>query len=221
MTQPIHQAIERNRYMRCKAQGCTDLRYNLGGYCRSHFKKANLYGDPFGKSLRRSEYKREFEEVTDLITRNISHEATETALKFIQGWLDRAASGQSCVMASEITRLAHGGVSALDILIEASAVFLYSQRKPRSLPDDDRLSYQIGIAILRLAEQRSYIARSGKKAHRRASGTDRKALGKHLRQTLGLFLFNVTATINRKEQEEQDMREKLWTPLDSTIRTDY
>lgn len=39
------------------------------------------------------------------------------------------------------------------ILIEASALFLFSQRNPMSLVDDDRLSYQIGIAILRLAEQ--------------------------------------------------------------------
>lgn len=221
MTQPIHQALERNRYHQCKAQGCTEQRYALGGYCLYHFKKANLYGDPKGQSLRKSEYRREFEDVTDLITSNIQHTATVTALEFIQSWLDKAASGQACILGRHLSRLSNGGVTALQILIEASAVFLYSQRKPSSLPDDDRLSYQIGIVILRLATAPAYINRSGQTAHRRPSGTDRKALGKHLRNNLGLFFFNVTAAINRKEQEELDMREKLWTPLDSTIRTDY
>ena len=221
MTQPIHLSIERNTRHKCKAISCNNPRFNLSGYCKSHFKKANLYGDPYGKSLRSSEYSKEFKDVSEIITSNIDHIATQTVLKFIQSWLDRASSGQPCVMAREIARLARADVSALDILLEASAIFLFSQRNPKSLPDDVRLSYQIGIAILRLAEQFTYTTSNGTKAHRKPSGTDRKAIGKYLRESLGLFLFNVTAAINRHEQEERDFREKLWTPLDSTIQTNY
>lgn len=221
MSQPIQQSIERNSYHRCKAHSCSNPRFNLSGYCRSHFKKANLYGDPHGKSLRHSEYLKEYEDVSAIISNNIEHLATQTALKFIQAWLDKSVSGQACFMAREIARLSNDGVSAVRILSETAAVFLYSQRKPNSLPDDDRLSYQIGIAILRLAEQYSYIASNGKKSHRKASGTDRKAIGRYLRESLGLFLFNVTAAINRREQEEQEFREKLWTPLNATIQTNY
>lgn len=221
MTQPIHLSIERNARHKCKAVSCNNPRHNLSGFCRTHFKRADLYGDPNGKSLRRSEYKKEFEDVSELITSNINHIATQTVLKFIQAWLDKAVSGQACVMAIEMSRLAKASVSALDILLEASAIFLYSQRHPKSLADDERLNYQIGIGILRLAEQFTYTASNGKKAHKKPSGTDRKAIGKYLRTSLGLFLFNVTAAINRREQEEQDFREKLWTPLDSTIQTNY
>lgn len=219
MSQPIHLSIERNSLHKCKAISCNNPRHNLSAYCKSHFKRADLYGDPNGKSLRRSEYRKEFEDVSEIITSNIDHIATQTVLKFIQSWLDRALSGQPCVMASEIARLARADVSALDILLEASAIFLFSHRNPKTLPDDVRQSYQIGIAILRLAEQFTYTSSNGKKAHRKPSGTDRKAIGKYLRESLGLFLFNVTAAINRREQEEQDFREKLWTPLDSTIQT--
>lgn len=221
MTQPIHLAIERNTRNKCKAISCNNPRHNLSGYCRAHFKRFDLYGDPEGKSIRHSEYKKEFEEVSGIISTNLDHIATQTVLRFIQTWLDKASSGQPCVMASEISRLSNSNVSALDILLETSAVFLFSQRKPNSLPDDVRLSYQIGIAILRLAEQFTYTDRNGKKAYKKASGTDRRAIGKYLRESLGLFLFNVTASINRREQEEQEFREKLWTPLNSTIRTNY
>lgn len=221
MTQPIHLAIERNTYHKCKAVSCNNSRHNLSAYCKAHFKRADLYGDPNGKSLRHSEYKKEFEDVSELITSNINHIATQTVLKFIQTWLDKAVSGQACVMGIEMSRLAKASVSAFDILLEASAIFLYSQRHPQSLADDERLSYQIGIGILRLAEQFTYTASNGKKAHKKPSGTDRKSIGKYLRTSLGLFLFNVTAAINRREQEEQDFRERLWTPLASTIQTNY
>ena len=221
MTQPIQESIDRNTRHKCKAIACNNPRYNLSGYCKAHFKKNDLYGDPNGKSLRKSEYRKEFEEVSEIITSNINHIATQTVLKFIQSWLDRSSSNQPCVMASEIARLARADVSALDLLLEASAIFLFSQRNPKSLPDDVRLSYQIGIAILRLAEQFTYTASNGNKAHRKPSGTDRKAIGKYLRESIGLFHFNVTAAINKRDQDEQDFREKLWTPLDSTIQINY
>lgn len=221
MSQPIHLSIERNTKLKCKAASCNNFRLNVSGYCKFHFKKANLFGNPLGKSIRHSEYKREYEDVSNLITKNINHVATVTSLTFIQSWLDMASNGKSCLQASEIDRLVKGGVSALDILLETSAVFLFSQRKPKSLHDNEELSYQIGIAVLRLAEQTSYINSSGIKCHRKPSGTERKSIGQHLRQSLGLFLFNVTTAINKQEQDEFDFREKLWTPLDSTVRINH
>ena len=142
--------------------------------------------------------------------------ATQTVLNFIQSWLDKSTTGTPCFMAREISRLSNANVSALQVLIEASALFLFSQRNPKSLVDDDRLSYQIGISVLRLAEQFTYTNSRGTKAHKKPSGTDRKAIGKHLRESLGLYFFNITAAINKREQDEKDFREKLWTPLDST-----
>jgi hypothetical protein len=220
MTQSIQQSIARNINLKCKATSCNNPRLNLSGYCRQHFKRANLYGSPLGKSLRQSEYRREYEDASALITKNLSHVATVTCLKFIQDWLDKASNGQACVKASEMARLAKGGVKPLDILLETSAIFLYSQRKPKHLPDDEQLSYQIGIAVLRLVAQHSYTNINGKKSYRKPSGTERKSIGEHLRQSLGLFLFNVTTAINKQEQDEYDFREKLWTPLDSSVRVD-
>jgi hypothetical protein len=219
MSQPINQSITRNKQMRCKAPGCTNPRYNLSAHCRAHFKNAYLYGDPLGRSIPRKEYMREYEEATGLITSNLTHPATETATKLIQKWLDAPGNGQACTAASEMKRLVLGGVTAVQVLIEATAMYLYSQRRPKSLPDDDRLSYQMANAVFRLAPQGSYVSRAGKTAYRRASGASRRATGNRLRASLGLFFVNVYSAIRRKEEAEQEMKEKLWTPLHIQSRT--
>jgi len=213
MTQPINQSITRNKQMRCKAPGCTNPRYNLSAHCRAHFKNAYLYGDPLGRSIPRREYRREYEEASELIKANLTHPATETATEFIQKWLDACSMGKACVAASEMSRLAQGGVTSVQVLIEATALYLYSQRHPKSLPDDDRLSYQMANAVFRLAPQASYVSYVGKRAYRRASGAARRATGKRLRDALGLYFVNVHSAIRRKEEAEQGMRERLWTPL--------
>lgn len=205
--------------MRCKAPGCTNPRYNLSAHCRSHFKNAYLYGDPLGRSIPRKEYLREYEEVRDLINSNLTHPATETATKFIQQWLDDSSKGQARIAATEMNRLSLGGVTAAQVLIEATALYLYSQRRPKSLPDDERLSYQMANAVFRLAPQVSYVSRDGKRAYRRASGASRRATGKRLRDSLGLFFVNVHSAIRRKEEAEQEMKERLWTPLHIQSRT--
>jgi hypothetical protein len=69
-------------------------------------------------------------------------------------------------------------------------------------------------------KQNSYTNINGKKSYRKPSGTERKFIGQHLRDSLGLFLFNVTTAINKQEQDVYDFREKLWTPLDLTVRID-
>lgn len=222
MSQPIHESIERNSKHFCKVPNCNVQRHLLSGYCNNHFKKMNLYGNPTGESLRKSRYRQELKEVSGLINANLTHVSTLAALEFIQAWLTRANSGKASFLGIHMSRLALAGVTPLEILAEATSVYLYSQRNPRSLPDDDQLSYQIGIAILRLAPAPSYTNIQGKTAWRRPAGSDRKALGRHLRDNLGLYFFNVTSAIISRENEEAERRKKLFTPLDfGSVRTDY
>lgn len=214
MTQPIRQSIARNTSFLCKAESCNSYRYNLSGYCIKHAKNFNLYGNPHGKALRQSTYLKELQEASKIITDNLEHVSTQTALAFIQLWLDKAKNGTPCVCATEVSRLAYSNVTALKILIESSAIFLYSQRHPNSLKDGVELSYQIGIGILRLAPQVTYRTTGGKSGRRKANGTERKSIGKYLRESLGLYMYNVFNTINRKEKIDQEFRQSLYTPLE-------
>jgi hypothetical protein len=222
MSQQINESIERNSHYSCKVPSCSEHRHLLSGYCNNHFKKMNLYGNPEGQSLRKSTYRQEYKEVSGLVNANLTHVSTVTALEFIQAWLDRASSGVASFLGIHMSRLALAGVTPIQILIEATSVYLYSHRNPRSLPDDDQLSYQIGIAILRLAPSPSYTNVQGKTARRRPAGTNRRALGRYLRDHIGVYFFNVTSTIVHKETEERERREKLYTPLDfGSVRTDF
>lgn len=213
MTQPIRESISRNTSFLCKAESCNSYRYNLSGYCIKHCKAFNLYGNPYGKALRQSTYLKELQEASKIITDNIDHVSTQTALTFIQSWLEKSINGSPCVCATEVSRLAYSNVTALQILIESSAIFIYSHRHPNSLKDGVELSYQIGIGILRLAPQVTYRTTGGKKGRRKANSTERKSIGKYLRESLGLYLYNVFNTINRKEQLDQEFRQSLYSPL--------
>jgi hypothetical protein len=215
MSQPISESIARNSQYRCKAIGCNTNRYNLSGYCSKHNKTFKLFGNPHGKALRGKTYKKESEDALAIISSNLEHTSTQTAIKFIQSWLDKSKAGVPCVCATEMSRLAYADVTALKILLESTAIFLYSQRNPKSLPDGLELSYQMSVGILRLAPQvivnhtpKGYTVR------RKANATERKAIGKYLRESLGLFYYNVFNTISRKEKEEYDFRQSLYTPLE-------
>jgi hypothetical protein len=214
MTQPIRESISRNTSFLCKAESCNNYRYNLSGYCTKHCKNFNLYGNPHGKALRQSTYLKELQEASKIINDNLDHVSTKTALAFIQSWIDKSMNGSPCVCATEVSRLAYSNVTAIQILIESSAIFIYSQRHPNSLKDGNELTYQIGIGILRLAPQVTYRTTGGKKGRRKANGTERKSIGKYLRESLGLYMYNVFNTINRKEQLDLEFRQSLYTPLE-------
>jgi hypothetical protein len=102
MSQPISESIARNSQYRCKAIGCNTARYNLSGYCAKHAKTFKLYGNPLGKALRAKTYKKESEEALAIINNNLEHTSTQTAIKFIQSWLDKSMSGVPCVCATEM-----------------------------------------------------------------------------------------------------------------------
>jgi len=221
MTQPIHISMERNKWHGCKAQGCTNLRHNLSAYCKGHYQKAYQYGDPNGKALLRREYRQEIDQVTELINRNKSHISVTTALEIIQNWLNAPTKGKASVLGIEALRLLSAGVTALDILIEATAVYMYSQRRPGNLPDDSRLDYQMGVVIFRLAPRPTYRTHNGVRASRRPTGSDRRKLGVYLRQSVGVFMLNAWSFINHQEQEAQKVKERLWTSFHpETTRSD-
>lgn len=220
MTQPINESIARNTAYQCKAESCTNKRYLISGYCKHHTKRANLYGNPLGSVLRRKTYLIEFEEVSDLIHSNLNHSATITAINFIQNWVDAANEGSPCVRPVDISRLSKV-VTALDILIEATSIFLYSQRHPHALPDTKELSYQMGIGVLRLCPQPKYINVKGSTSHKKASGAQCKDVGQYLRDSLGLYFYNVINTINRQLDLDKEFRESLFTPLDMTNKVIY
>lgn len=83
------------------------------------------------------DYRQEQKDVSTFLDKHLSHAGVIQSLKWLQEWLDDAASGnKDAIAGKDIARLAEKEVSPLDILKAISAVWLYSYRYPRRLPND-------------------------------------------------------------------------------------
>jgi len=212
MTEPIHQAIYRNTSHKCKCDGCNNFRTLLSGYCKKHFQRVARFGNPLGKTLVRREYLNEFEDVTELLKDNLTDISTVAALGFIQNWLDSETFGSPCINPNTSISVAKS-VNALDILIESTSIYLYSQRKPHLLPDNRELSCQMGWGVLRLCPNTYHINLGNSQGSKYASDMERRNVGQYLRDHLGLFFINVMNTLQRQLDLDREFRESLFHPL--------
>lgn len=212
MTEPIHHSLNRNTSKQCKASGCYNPRRNLGGYCKNHYRKAYLYGNPNGSAILTKDYLREIQEVNDLIDSNLNHPAVLAACTYLQRWLDKAINGEPCVCANEVIRVA-SEATAIDVLKATSSIWLYAERNPYKINNDDYLTYHLGISFLKCAKYRVNLSTLGKSYNSIPSGSVRKAIGQHLRETLGLFYVNLVNTFRDKDESERELKKNLYVSL--------
>jgi hypothetical protein len=212
MTEPINKSLNRNTSKQCKANGCYNPRRNLGGYCKQHYRKAYLYGDPNGRAILSKDYLNEIKEVSNLIGSNLNHPAVLAACTYLQRWLDKAIKGEPCVCANEVARVS-SEATALDILKATTSIWLYAERNPYKINTDDYLTYLLGISFLKCAKYRVNLSALGKPFNSIPSGSVRKVIGQHLRETLGLFYVNIVNTLRCKDESERELKNNLYVSL--------
>src|SRR5437899_7014806 len=139
----------------CGVHHCSQPRRGISAYCASHERRRNLYGHPHGRHIRPKEYAEERSLVAAFIRQHKEHPAINAAVGWLDELLKDAASGRAGIAAGQFARLHQHGVSANDILVVSSALWVYSRRNPSSLDDDERLSYALGRAVLHLAPRES------------------------------------------------------------------
>jgi hypothetical protein len=156
-------------------------------------------------------------EVEAFIDKYLHHPGILLALEWLQGCLDDAANGVALPHGLQWARLHRGAVTARSILVEAAALWLYSNRRDSRLADDERLTYAIGTAVLHLAPRTSRTAWvNGKPARRyqRHSGRARGAFGQWLRDELAILFLRMVDAIQMREQQHHDRRRTLGAPFD-------
>jgi hypothetical protein len=119
------------------------------------------------------------------------------------------------------------GITGLDLLKAASAVWAYAARQPKRLPDDVRLNYAMALACLRLAprERRPMRGRAqgdtlGKRSEHsycRHGGKARREIGAQLRSKLAAFFVNLNDALNHREQERRNALSALRTPFTAPL----
>jgi hypothetical protein len=207
-----------NSARRCSASGCYNYRRGLSGFCAGHERRRNIYGSPTGQKIGRREYAMERHEFETFIDKYLQHEGIQLAIEWLQGCLDDAADGVAMPHGLQWARLHTGGVSAKHILVEAGALWLYSLRRANRLPDDERLTYAIGTAVLHLAPRASRTAWvNGMPARRyqRLSGRARQAFGHWLREELGVLFLQMAYAIQAAQQQSHDRKRVLGAPFEA------
>lgn len=214
-------AVSRNAGRACTVRGCTRTRHQVGLYCHPHSKARTNHGHPLGRRIRPSEYAAERKEVSSFLDQHQDHAGVQVALSFLQQWLDESRdSGREDIPArSHLSRLAVSGVSPLDILRESAALWLFSTRQSRTLPDDERLTYALGVGVLHLAPfpQCTHWSpgRGTRKGYRPPNGTARREAGEHLRNCLGPLLFNIATAIDAQKLASERTKALLREPFKS------
>ena len=102
----------------------------------------------------------EREQVERFLAKHSSHEGLVTSLQWIQRWMDAATLRTEDVPAArELQQAAQYGITPLQMLTEAAALFLYSENRPQRLPDDDRLTWPIGARVLTMGPRERRFGR--------------------------------------------------------------
>jgi hypothetical protein len=90
-------------------------------------------------------------------------------------------------------------------------------RRPNALPDDERLTFALGIAVAHLAARdyrKSYSYPTGeRRVYRAVTSKAREELGAELRHYLGLLLHRITEGIEARAAKQARTRASLGVPF--------
>lgn len=206
--------INANHQRPCSHARCTRPRHGISKWCSYHGKRNKLYGSPEGRRIRRWEYKQEVKEARAVILANKSNPAIIEAVALLQGWLEEAARGRKVAAREDMDRLFNAGVTGLDVLIEAAALWLWFDRRKHHYDNGPELTHQIGTAVILLKPRpAAYRNRDGSARYKPVGAVARRECGGLIRKHLATVLHNISQRVLRDELEVQQRAETLRTPL--------
>jgi hypothetical protein len=214
MTHPTFAAEKhRNSLHRCNAPGCAWDRRGLSQFCRSHAETTARYGEPTGTPIDPKRWALYRQQVQEVFQVNHDHPGLVNALQFIREWMAQAVEdGRAFPGAEELKRLMLSGVSPMEVLLEVSAFYAFSQACPHTCRTDKGWDYAMSRAVFRLAPRPRRRTRKGTYAPQpRASALGH--IGKHLRQVLAGFLANVQLALEAREDAKRAAMEAWRQPL--------
>lgn len=223
----FQQYQQANQLRTCKAPGCHLPRHSINLWCRAHFDRAELYGHPHARPLKRSTWSLQREKVESLLDRNADHPGLQSALSFLASWSAQAAANEQAFNgAEEIARLVRHGVTPKAILVEVCACLLWLDQNPLALPDDLSRDVALSRAVFGLAPRArrqtrgpgGYWPVTRKLAHNHSySPKPRRSsvryVGPFLRQALAAFIANVGMTLEAEALRQQEIEAAKVAPL--------
>lgn len=217
----MREANARLRHLPCAVPGCSKNRLGVAQYCHAHAGRLYTYGHPQGIPIPRDIYADELREVRELFTSNKDHPGLISVVHWIESWVEAASNheapaGNAIFGRIHVKRI-HGreGLTALDILTEIAAIWVFATRYPQRLPDDQRLTFALSRNVARLATlEKVQYGNTKSKTTKNPTVAELRGVGLRIRQTLGLFLINVVESLKRKAEKAQDFKDSLSIPFE-------
>ena len=215
-----------NEQQCCDASGCSLPRHSIDRFCSSHTNTYRRYGHPAAGPLKPSSWAPFRAQVRTLLDANADHPGAQQVLRLITAWMATATNNDSAFPgAEELARLSGHGVTAMDMLVEACALWSMLQRSPRTLPqggpDADRaVDFAISRAVFGLApraRRQSWTTPGSRSYSTKARSSALAHIGKHLRQTLAPFLVNVAHSIEPEADLKAKAAEAMRAPFRSPL----
>ncbi len=210
-----HRFINPTRH--CGAPGCTRHRLRSSRYCRTHERKARLYGHPMGGQIDRkliASYRQEF---ADFISRKSDTPQVKAAVALMSDVIQCGLPYRSNPGADfRLRHLRDHGVTGREALEIVGGVWLLSRREHRSLPDDDRLTYHLALSLFRARPypQRVSFARGQERTHDLPPGSHaRRAVGEYIRRRLGVFFMRCIEAMNAEDRYALAQAQSLAAPF--------
>jgi len=206
----------------CNANGCVQRRSRGSQFCISHMKRQRLHGHPWGRALQPRELNVYRRQAREFLAFHEDYKQISAATALLNEILSLGANDHSSKpIERELFRLVQGGLGGSEALEVILAVWLYSMTEPNRLPDDQRLTYALGTALLKARPLKTYVTLTaeGKRTRRyfAPSGGPRKELGEIIRSRLGLLFANATAALREEERQRRERVKTLATPFTTSL----
>lgn len=198
-------------------------RTRVSSYCAPHNAATHWYGHPQGKHIDPKLWATELAEASRFIEAHITHRGITQAVAWFDEWLRDSTKGETLpsggpetpvVASKDMSRLADKGIGPLQLLKTVAGLWLFAQRNPHTLQDDNRLTVAISLALLKLAPRYYRVDPEGKRNPTRYTAEARKLIGKRIRDTIGLLIRNIIATIETLPNEKEVFKNNQVLPFE-------
>ncbi len=215
----IQRRKQQNARYPCSAPNCTKPRNGLSGWCGLHAQRVALYGWHGGTRLQRKVYNAEHVEASAFIEKYQAHSGIQNALRWLGDWLRDASAGVRVPAYAEFQRLNARGVSALDVLTESLAVWLYISRHVSNFPTNRAVDSAIGTCVLYVVPRaRHEIWTNGTRTTtaEKISGGKRRETGELTRRGLGSLFLNIERQIIADHEAQVRRMQSMTLPFTNT-----
>ena len=162
------------------------------------------WGHGCATAIKSKEYQVEKNLVSEIILDRVNYPFIKTGINFIDRWLLNAHNGEPCPSGSLISHLWGSGIRGTDILIEASALWLFKFQNPNRIFNMNCLDHYVGNKVIRIVPH----------WRRDIGGPHHKVVGRYINGNLENLFISVLKRLKCKSKMEIERKNRMYIPIE-------